>query len=85
MSAVLLAGLVRGPLCGAMVLLVGGAIGFRLFAVPDGVFRTGAVISLIIFWVVSAPVLATANELRVQLDDAMARLSAALERRGKTA
>jgi K+-sensing histidine kinase KdpD len=84
-AAVLVAGLIRGPFCGALVLLGGGAIGFRLFLAPHGVAQQGAVIALMIFWGVSAPVLVTANELRVQLGRAMARLSAALDRSGRTA
>jgi K+-sensing histidine kinase KdpD len=84
-AAVLIAGLVRGPLCGALVLLASGLIGFRLFLAPDGVAQQGAIISLMIFWGVSAPVLVTANELRVQLGGAMARLSAALDRNGRVA
>mgnify|MGYP006183576459 CR=1 FL=1 len=42
-----------------------------------------AVLSLMLFWGVSAPVLVTANELRVQLGVAMRRLSAALQRNGR--
>lgn len=79
---VLIAGLVRGPFCGALVMLGGGAIGFRLFLAPDGVAQHGSVPALMIFWGVSAPVLVTANELRVQLGRAMACLSAALGRGG---
>ena len=82
-AAVLIAGLVRGPFCGALVLLAGGLVGFRLFLAPDGVPQRGAMIALMIFWGVSAPVLVTANELRVQLGRAMARLSAALDRNGR--
>jgi hypothetical protein len=37
------------------------------------------------FWGVSAPVLVTANELRVQLRGAMDRLTAALQRHGPAA
>jgi K+-sensing histidine kinase KdpD len=84
-AAVLIAGLVRGPFCGALVLLAGGLVGFRLFLAPDGVAQQGAIIALMIFWGVSAPVLVTANELRVQLGRAMARLSAALDRNGRVA
>lgn len=82
--AVLLAGLVRGPFCGALVMLAGGLVGFRLFVSTNGVAQDGSVVALMIFWGVSAPVLVTANELRVQLGRAMARLSAALERNGRT-
>jgi hypothetical protein len=35
---------------------------------------------MVIFWCIATPVLFTANELRVQLGGAMARLSAALRR-----
>ena len=84
-AAVLVAGLVRGPFCGALVLLAGGLIGFRLFLAPGGQMQQGAVLALMIFWGVSAPVLVTANELRVQLGRAMARLSEALDRRSPTA
>ncbi len=80
-AAVLVAGLVRGPVCGALVMLGGGAAGFTLFL--DGAAREGSVVALMIFWGVSAPVLVTANELRVQLGRAMARLSEALERRNR--
>ncbi|MBU1376761.1 MAG: hypothetical protein KKE02_08245 [Alphaproteobacteria bacterium] len=84
-AAVLVAGLVRGPLCGALVMLAGGILGFSLFLAPDGVAPPGSVVALMIFWGVSAPVLVTANELRVQLTRAMARLSAALDRKGGVA
>ena len=85
-AAVLVAGLARGPLCGALVMLGGGLLGFRLFLSPHGVVQHGSMLALMIFWGVSAPVLVTANELRVQLREAMARLSAALARhRGRTA
>jgi K+-sensing histidine kinase KdpD len=79
-AAVLVAGLVRGPLCGALVMLGGGLLGFRLFLSHDGVTEPGSELALMIFWGVSAPVLVTANELRVQLRGAMDRLSAALQR-----
>jgi K+-sensing histidine kinase KdpD len=80
-AAVLAAGLIRGPLCGGLVMLAGGVLGFRLFLSANGVAAHGSVAALMIFWAVSTPVLITANELRVQLREAMARLSAALERR----
>jgi len=79
-AAVLAAGLARGPFCGALVMLGGGVIGLRLFLAPGGASQAGAALSLAIFWGVSALVLVTANELRVQLGRSMARLSAALER-----
>jgi K+-sensing histidine kinase KdpD len=81
-AAVLAAGLLRGPLCGALVMLGGGLVGFRLFLSHDGVITPGSELALMIFWGVSAPVLVTANELRVQLKSAMDRLSAALGRHG---
>lgn len=84
-AAVLAAGLVRGPLCGALVMLGGGVLGFRLFLAVDGVAPDGSVVALMIFWGVSAPVLVTANELRVQLTNAMARLTAALDRNNNVA
>jgi len=84
-AAVLIAGLVRGPLCGALVMLAGGFLGFRLFLSPHGVAEPGSMVALMIFWGVSAPVLVTANELRVQLKVAMRRLSAALQRNGPAA
>ncbi|HEX7945373.1 MAG TPA: DUF4118 domain-containing protein [Phenylobacterium sp.] len=84
-GAVLIAGLVRGPLCGALVMLAGGMLGLRLFLMPHHVESEGSMIALMIFWGVSAPVLVTANELRVQLKVAMARLSAALQRSGRVA
>lgn len=80
--AVLAAGLLRGPLCGALVMLGGGVVGFRLFLSPGGVNQHGAELALMMFWGVSALVLLTANELRVQLKGAMERLSAALQRHG---
>jgi hypothetical protein len=80
-AALLAAGLVRGPLCGGLVMLAGGVLGLRLFLAPHGATAHGSVAALMIFWAVSAGVLLTANELRVQLGAAMARLSAALERR----
>lgn len=83
-AAVLVAGLVRGPLCGALVMLGGGLVGFQLFLSHDGVAERGSVLALMLFWGVSAPVLVTANELRVQLKRAMDRLSAALQRHGST-
>lgn len=84
-AAVLVAGLVRGPVCGALVMLGGGALGFTLFLNANGTAPDGSVVALMIFWGVSAPVLVTANELRVQLSRAMARLSAALERSDRIA
>jgi K+-sensing histidine kinase KdpD len=84
-AAVLAAGLIRGPLCGAMVMLAGGILGLRLFLMPHNAAPQGAIIALMIFWGVSAPVLVTANELRVQLREAMARLTAALQRSGRVA
>lgn len=84
-AAVLAAGLVRGPGCGALVMLGGGVVGYRLFLAPGGAAPPGAMVALMIFWGVSAPVLVTANELRVQLSRAMSRLSAAIERNGKIA
>jgi len=84
-AAVLVAGLVRGAFCGALGMLVGGLVGLRLFLAPDGVAQPGSMIALMVFWGVSAPVLVTANELRVQLSRAMARLSAALDRNGRIA
>ncbi|MBL8772295.1 MAG: DUF4118 domain-containing protein [Phenylobacterium sp.] len=84
-AAVLVAGLIRGPFCGALVMLAGGVIGYRFFLSPNGVAQHGAMIALMLFWGVSAPVLVTANELRNQLGRAMARLSAALDRSGRTA
>jgi K+-sensing histidine kinase KdpD len=84
-AAVLVAGLVRGPFCGGLVMLAGGALGFTLFLSPGGVAQDGSVVALMIFWGVAAPVLVTANELRVQLGRAMARLSAALDRSNRIA
>ena len=81
-AAVLVAGLVRGPFCGALVMLGGGVLGLWLFLSPDGVLQPGSVLALMLFWGVATPVLATASELRVQLGDAMARLTAALDRKG---
>lgn len=83
-AAVLVAGLVRGPLCGALVMLGGGLVGFQLFLSHQGVAERGSVLSLMLFWGVAAPVLVTANELRVQLKRAMQRLTAALQRHGST-
>ena len=82
-AAVLVAGLVRGPFCGALVMLGGGAAGLWLFLSPGGVMQPGSILALMLFWGVATPVLATASELRVQLSDAMARLTAALDRKGQ--
>jgi len=82
-AAVLIAGLVRGAFCGALVMLGGGIAGFVLFLAPYGLTHKGSILSLMLFWGVATPVLATANELRVQLSDAMARLTAALDRKGQ--
>ena len=79
-AAVLVAGLLRGALCGGIVMLGGGLIGYQLFLAQAGAPPPGAVLSLMLFWGVSAPVLVTANELRVQLSTAMKRLSEALRR-----
>ena len=84
-AAVLAAGLIRGPLCGAMVMLAGGVLGVRLFLMPHHAEAQGSMVALMIFWGVSAPVLVVGNELRVQLGEAMARLSAALQRSGRVA
>lgn len=84
-AAVLAAGLIRGPFCGAVVMLAGGVVGWRLFLVPHHVAAGGSMVALMIFWGVSAMVLVTANELRVQLATAMARLSAALDRSSRIA
>ena len=82
-AAVLVAGLVRGPFCGALVMLGGGGLGLWLFLSPGGVLQPGAILALMLFRGVATPVLATASELRVQLSDAMARLTAALDRKGQ--
>jgi len=84
-AAVLVAGLIRGPLCGGLVMLAGGVLGLRLFLMPHHAEAQGSMLALMIFWGVSAPLLVTANELRVQLREAMARLSAALQRSGRVA
>ena len=84
-AAVLIAGLIRGPVCGALVMLGGGIAGFLLFLGPATSPPDGSVVALMIFWGVTAPVLVTANELRVQLGRAMARLSAALDRSDRIA
>ncbi len=80
---VLVAGLVNGSFCGLLVMLGGGMLGFQLFLSPDGVAERGSILALMLFWGVSAPVLATASELRSQLRDAMNRLSAAIDRKGQ--
>ena len=82
-AAVLVAGLVSGSFCGALVMLVGGFLGYQLFLTADGVAQQGSILALMLFWGVAAPVLATASELRNQLRDAMARLSAAIDRKGQ--
>lgn len=81
-AAVLAAGLLRGPFCGGLVMLGGGLLGLRLFLSPHGAAPPGAVLALMIFWGVSALVLVTADQLRVQLQVAMARLNEALRRHG---
>src|SRR5689334_19209389 len=48
-GAVLIAGLVRGPLCGALVMLAGGMLGLRLFLMPHHVESEGSMIALMIF------------------------------------
>jgi hypothetical protein len=63
-----------------LVILGGGICGLMLFLTPHGVPRPGAMVALMIFWVVSALVLVTANELRVHLKLTMVRLAAALDR-----
>lgn len=82
-GAVLAAGLLSGPFSGLLVMLGGGILGFHLFLSPDGVAERGSILALMLFWGVSAPVLATASELRSQLRDAMERLSAAIDRKGQ--
>ena len=82
-AAVLLAGLISGPFSGALVMLIGGFLGFQLFLSPDGVPQRGSILALMLFWGVSTPVLATASELRSQLRDAMTRLTAAIDRKGQ--
>lgn len=84
-AAVLVAGLVRGPICGVLVMLAGGAAGYMLCIGADSAAPAGSMTALMLFWIVSAPVLFTANELRVQLGRAMSRLSAAVERSGGVA
>lgn len=79
-AAVLVAGLARGPFCGVLVMLAGGACGLRFFLTGEGADATGSITALMIFWGVSALVLATANELRVHIHDTMQRLAAALRR-----
>jgi K+-sensing histidine kinase KdpD len=84
-GAVLVAGLVRGPACGAIVMMAGGLAGLRLFLSPDGVSVAGAGLAMIVFWSISIPVLFTASELRAQLGGALDRLSAAARRGGRVA
>jgi hypothetical protein len=84
-GAVLVAGLVRGPACGAIVMAAGGLAGLRLFLSPDGVSIAGAGLAMIVFWSISIPVLFTASELRAQLGGALGRLSAAVRRGGRIA
>lgn len=79
-AAVLAAGLIRGAFCGALVMLASGVVGYLFFLSPSGEPPPGAVLSLMLFWGVAAPVLVTANELRVQLGTAMNRLTEALKR-----
>lgn len=82
-AAVLVAGLVSGPFCGALVMLAGGFLGYELFLTPDGVAQQGSILALMLFWGVATPVLATASELRSQLRNAMVRLSEAIDRKGQ--
>jgi len=79
-AAVLVAGLARGPVCGLMVMAAAGFCGVRFFLAGEGAGFAGWITALMIFWGVSALVLATANELRVHIHDTMHRLAAALRR-----
>lgn len=78
--AVLIGGLVRGVFCGTIVLLASGVLGYQLFLAPYGASTLGSILSLFLFWGVALPVLATAAELRAQLNGALSRLSEALAR-----
>ncbi len=79
-AAVVLAGVLRGAFCGALVMLGGGASGLFLFLEPGGVSEPG-LIALVVFWLVSSVVLAVANELRLGVKATFDRVQAIARRR----
>ena len=79
-GAVLLAGFLRGPLCGAMVMVAGGTLGLKLFLSPDQTPSAGMLAEAGIFLVVSGLVLLVSNELRLGLKATMDRVRALADR-----
>lgn len=77
-AAVLVAGFARGVLCGLVVMLGGGVAGLLLFSGWQGDWATaiGPMVSLVVFWAVSALVLMMSNELRRHANAAFSRLQA---------
>ena len=51
----------HGDTVGALVMLAGGIVGLQLFLSHEGSPRHGAILALMLFWGVSAPVLVTAS------------------------
>jgi K+-sensing histidine kinase KdpD len=81
-AAVVLAGLLRGALCGLFVMLGGGLCGLFLFLSPGASPSTSAYVALAVFWAVSALVLLVSNELRLGLKATMDKVRALATRRG---
>lgn len=73
-GAVLFAGFLRGPLCGAMVMAGGVTLGMGLFMSPGHTPTTDMVVAAGIFLVISALVLLVSNELRLGLKATMDRV-----------
>jgi hypothetical protein len=79
-GATLLAGFLRGPLCGAMVIAAGGALGISLFLSPQNGLSPGMLAETGIFLVVAGLVLLVSNELRLGLKATMDRVRALPDR-----
>jgi hypothetical protein len=82
-AAVLIAGFVRGALCGALVMIAGGLTGLTLFSGWEGdlLQPSAPLVSLAIYGMVSGLVLMMANELRLHANAAFER---ARPRAGRT-
>jgi K+-sensing histidine kinase KdpD len=80
-AAVLIAGFARGALCGFSVMLGAGAAGLLLFSGWDGRLASaaGPLISMMLFWMVSALALMMANELRRHANAAFERMRGRVE------